>query len=83
MTTDTETIKVAIEDVHAINLTFEDDHSLNGMSVEVIGVTPEQIAVAVFHLQHIANSLLDMATMQRMREQSEIAKVAADIRKGN
>lgn len=55
---------------HRVLVTFPDDHSINGMKVEIIGVTPEQMAVAVFHLSRAASQVADarqLATDPRAR----------------
>jgi len=49
------------------------------MKMEIVGVTPEQIAVAIFHLGRIADTLADHAVMQDRKRADAINTVAAKI----
>jgi hypothetical protein len=59
---------------------FPNDHDISGMKIEIANVTPEQIAVMIFHLQRSASQIADMRQLQAESERREIARVAADIR---
>jgi hypothetical protein len=64
-----------------IVLTFTDDHSIENMKVEVVNVTPEQVAIAIFHLTRIANQVADARQFQAAQAARELAAVAADLRR--
>lgn len=69
-----------------IVITFADDHTLDGMRVEVREVTPEQIAVANFYLQRIATGLAtarEMAVAKAKQPPIEIARAMPQGLKGN
>lgn len=57
---------------------FADDHSIGGAKFDVSEVTPEQIAVACFHLERIATQLLNVASAMAAHNAAEVAAVAAD-----
>lgn len=41
---------------HGIAIEFPDDHTINGIRIRVLGLTAEQIMIAVFHLERTANA---------------------------
>jgi hypothetical protein len=55
--------------VNGIAIEFPDDHDINGMKVKIVGVTPEQIMVAVWHLTRSADVLADYRTQQMIQAQ--------------
>lgn len=61
-----------------IVVTFADDHTVNGAKIEIAGVSPEQIAVAVFHLERVANSLANAAQIAA-RDRRVTAATPADV----
>lgn len=67
---------------HRIVVTFPTDHELNGMKVEIVDVTPEQVAVAAFHLTRSANQLADAMMLQAARERGEVDAVMRELRAG-
>lgn len=69
------------DEPNRILITFVDDHAIHGMKMEIIGVTPEQVAVAIFHLGRIADTLADHAVMQDRSKAAEINAVATAIMK--
>jgi hypothetical protein len=71
------------EDVqHRILITFADNHGISGAKFDIQGVTPEQIAVASYHLMRSANQLSDAMMLQAARERGEVDRVMAELRKG-
>lgn len=68
---------------HRILITFTSDHEINGMKVEIVDVTPEQCAVASYHMMRSANQLSDAAMLQAARERGEVDRVMAELRKGH
>lgn len=64
-----------VGDPHRVLFTFTDDHGIDGMKVEIIGVTPEQIAVAIFYLQRTASQLADFRQMSAAQEAAQIAEM--------
>lgn len=68
---------------HRVVITFPTDREINGMRVEIIGVTPEQCAVASYHLMRSANQLSDAMMLQAARERGEVDRVMAELRKGH
>lgn len=64
-----------------IVFSFTDDHTIDGMKVEVVNVTPEQCAVAAFHLLRIGNQVADARQFQAAQAQREVAAVAAQLRR--
>lgn len=64
---------------HKIAITFADDHSFNGVKLEVIGVTPEQIAAAIFHLQRVAHAMVDAMMTAARQNDAEIAATTRAI----
>lgn len=61
---------------------FPNDHDIGGMSVEIIGVTPEQVAVAVFYLNRSANQIADVRQMQAQGEARTMADIRRELAKG-
>lgn len=72
-----------LDDPHRVVITFPDDHTISGMKVEVIGVTPEQIAVAVFHLSRTANQVADARQMQAAVAARELESIRRELVKGH
>lgn len=72
-----------IEAANRIVINFPDDHDINGMKIEMINLTSEQIMVAVYYLTRSANQLSDAKQMEQAMRQREIASIAAEIRKGH
>lgn len=68
---------------HRILITFANDHEINGMKVEIMDVTPEQCAVASYHLMRSANQLSDAKMLQAARERGEVDRVMRELRKGH
>lgn len=68
-------------DAHRLLVTFPDDHDINGMKVDVTDVTPEQVSVAIFHLQRVASQLADLRQFQAETARREVADVAAALRR--
>lgn len=64
---------------HRVVINFPDEHNIGGMKIEVIGITAEQLAVAVFHLQRTGLQLADMMQMQARMSNDQIAEVAAKL----
>lgn len=64
---------------------FPDDHEVNGMKIEVLNVTPEQIAVAIMQLNRIALMLLAQRDSVAMQAEAEAQAVRANLarEKGN
>lgn len=52
---------------HGIAIEFPDDHSINGIRIRVLGLTPEQIMIAVFNLERVANAAADHRVQQAQR----------------
>lgn len=67
--------------VNRIVFNFPNDHDIGGLKVEIVGVTPEQIAVAVFYLERSANQLADMRQMQASLNARELAAAQAAVAK--
>lgn len=68
-----------------ISIVFPNDHDWNGTKVEILNVTPEQIAIAMLHLQRGAMMLLaqrDQAIMAAQAEQ-QAARDALAREKGH
>jgi hypothetical protein len=72
----------APEAKHHILFTFPTDHELNGMKAEIMNVTPEQCAVAAYHLLRSANQLSDAIMLHAARERGEIDAVMRELRAG-
>lgn len=68
-------------DKHRIVITFPDDHSINGMKVEIMGVTPEQCAVASFHISRAGNQVADARQVMAAQEASEIEAIRRNLRR--
>ena len=68
-----------LDAANRIVFTFANDHDIGGLKVEIIGVTPEQIAVAVFYLNRSANQIADMRQMQASLNAKELAAANAAI----
>ena len=72
---------------HVIHVEFKDDHSIEGMSIAIRGVTPLQIFSALYFLQRAANRLEDIAEASRMTGERattlEIARTFPANLKGN
>lgn len=64
---------------HRIVISFPTDHEINGMKVEIIGVTPEQCAVASYHLMRSANQLSDAMMLQTAHERAEVERVRREL----
>jgi hypothetical protein len=58
---------------------FPNDHDVNGSKVEVLNVTPEQIAVAVFHLNRVALMLMGQRDSVAMQAEQEAIAVRAQL----
>ena len=69
-------------DANRIIFTFKDDHNIGGMKVEIKGVTPEQCAVAAYHLLRSANQLSDAIMMRRAQERGEVDAIMRELRNG-
>lgn len=67
---------------HHIVITFTDDHSLSGAKFDIDGVTPEQIAVAIYHLTRSANMESDRLMIAAAHERREVADIMGKLRKG-
>lgn len=63
---------------HRIVITFENDHEINGMKVEINDVTPEQCAVAAFYIERSANQVADVRQIKAAQEAQQIASLRAD-----
>jgi hypothetical protein len=48
---------------HRILIEFPNDHDIAGAKFDVTEITPEQIAVAIFHLNMIASALVARVAM--------------------
>lgn len=68
-------------DPHRIVISFPDDHEINGMKVDVSDVTPEQVAVAVFHLQRVASQLADVRQFSAEQARRQVAQVSRELRR--
>jgi hypothetical protein len=62
-----------------ILITFIDDHSFDGAKFEILGVTPEQIAVAIFHLERSAMMLADSRQLAAARENSQLDAIKQSL----
>jgi len=67
---------------HRIVVTFTDNHSISGAKFDIVDVTPEQIAIAVFHLMRSANQISDAMMLQAARERGEVDRVMRELQKG-
>jgi hypothetical protein len=67
---------------HRVVLNFPNDHDIGGMKIEVVGVTAEQLSVAIFHLNRVAMQLVDFAAMQSRMDSEQIAEVARALQGG-
>ena len=67
---------------HRILITFASDQELDGMKVEIMDVTPEQCAVASYHLMRSANQLSDAAMLNAARERGEIKRIRRELSGG-
>jgi hypothetical protein len=67
---------------HRIVITFASDHELDGMKVEIHDVTPEQCAVASYHLMRSANQLSDAAMLAAARDRGEVDRIRRELTKG-
>lgn len=67
---------------HRILVTFPSDHEISGMKVEIIGVTPEQIAVANFHIGRAADQVADARMIQAEAQRREIEAVQRSLATG-
>ena len=76
------TAKDAAKEPHHIIVTFVDDHSISGTKFDIVGVTSEQIAVAVYHLQRSANRLSDRKEIAAMQNNADVQRVMAELAKG-
>ena len=62
-----------------IVVNFPNDHDIGGMAVEIVNVTPEQIAIATFHLMRSADQLADLRQMQQAQSAGEIAAMRRQL----
>lgn len=60
-------------------ITFTDDHNIAGAKFEIMNVSAEQIAVAIFYLTRSANQMKDMETIAAMQDQSALAAAAGAL----
>ena len=62
---------------HSIVIVFPDDHSLDGLKATIVGITPEQMAVAAFYVERYANMALGQrdAAMQQARAEADAVAV--------
>src|SRR5207247_2072126 len=67
---------------HHIVITFTDGHSLSGAKFDIDGISPEQIAVAIYHLSRSANMESDRLMMQAAHERREVADIMGKLAKG-
>lgn len=66
-----------------ILINFPDDHDIHGAKIEIVGVTSEQIMLAVFYLTRSANQLADARQMQGEMQRREIENISRELRKGH
>ena len=66
---------------HRIAVIFPDDHSIEGMRVEAIGITAEQIYIAVMHLHRIAMMALAQRDAMAQRAEQEAIAVRAQLQR--
>lgn len=76
-----ETDAPTTDAANRIVFNFPNDHDIGGLKVDIIGVTPEQIAVAIFYLNRSANQIADMRQMQSQLNARELAAAQAAIAK--
>ena len=62
-----------------ISFTFPDNHSIDGSKVEILNVTPEQIAVAQLYLTRFALMLMANREAAMMSQQEQEAAVRARL----
>lgn len=67
------------EKPHRIVVIFPDDHSFDGVQFDVIGITPEQIGVAIMHLQRIAFMTLAQRDAVAQRAEQEAIAVQSQL----
>lgn len=60
-------------DDHGIAIEFPDDHSITGMKIRVLGLTAEQVAVAAFHINRVANQAADYKAYQATLQANAVA----------
>lgn len=80
--TDVPTVAEARALPHHVVITFADNHSLGGAKIDIVGVTPEQIMVAVYHMTRSANMETDRLMLQSARQRDEVTAVMREIQKG-
>lgn len=71
---------------HRILFLFPDDHSIDGIKADILGITPEQISVAILHLQRYALMTLGMRDAAAKAAEMEALAVQQQLaaeRKGN
>lgn len=62
-------------------INFTNDHDIDGARFDVLGVSSEQLFVAIAYLTRIANQMLDARIFASERGQQEIAAMAAQLAK--
>lgn len=67
---------------HRILISFSTDHEINGMKVELVDVTPEQVAVACYHLMRSANQLTDVMMLGAARDRAEVERIRRELQGG-
>lgn len=76
------TAEDAAKTPHHIVIVFGDDHTISGAKFDIRDVSPEQIAVAVYHLNRSAQRLSDMMELAARQNQSDVQRVMRDLAKG-
>lgn len=64
-------------DSHGIAIEFPDDHTIQGIKIRILGVTPEQLLIAAWHLERQANLAQDGKMLAEMQRQA-VANLDAD-----
>lgn len=69
---------------HHVLMIFPDDHNIGGGKVSIIGVTPEQIAIAIMYLGRAMDRMMDAAEIMRMRadDETRLAQAAVEAERG-
>lgn len=67
------------ESTSKIVATFPDDHSIDGSSLEILNVTPEQIAVVQLYLSRFALVLMANREAAVVAQQQQEAAVRASL----
>lgn len=73
------------ESASRISFAFPDDHTIDGAKVEILNVTPEQMAVAQLYLQRFALASMAARDSAIMQAQAEAESVRQNLarEKGN